>query len=115
MGGMADVLLGNPATASQLGLPSFGLQAVNASALSPVAAPLPPVAATPSLATDLQILNTDFRRWVEGQLSNKGMQVDLSPGLHDYLAHASKLGLTTPAAGAAAGDDTVQDDSETME
>lgn len=26
MGGMADVLLGNPATASQLGLPSFGLQ-----------------------------------------------------------------------------------------
>ena len=140
----------------------FG-QAVNASALSPVAAPLPPVAATPSLATDLQILNTvrpncpssvltgsvrssrqpslrmrclqDFRRWVEGQLSNKGMQVDLSPvrcdlhalllllllvtmcqqGLRDYLAHATKLGLTTPAAGAAAGDDTVQDDSETME
>ena len=66
--------------ASDLGLPSFGVQAV----------PKASATQSPSLSPMAQ-LNCAFLDWMQQQLGRAGGTLDLSPGLNDYLAHAAKL------------------------
>jgi len=89
--------------ASDLGLPSFGVQkatepAAAAAAAAPAAAApaAPAAAAAPAAqhspyAQEMLALNTQFQGWVSEQLQLPGAPHDLSPGLRNYLSHAEAL------------------------
>ena len=90
--------------ASDLGLPSFGVQkatepaAAAAAAAPAAAAPAAPAAAAAApaaqhspYAQEMLALNTQFQGWVSEQLQLPGAPHDLSPGLRNYLSHAEAL------------------------
>ena len=74
--------------ASDLGLPSFGVQkATDPAAAAPAAA----AAQHSPYAQEMLALNTQFQGWVSEQLQLPGAPHDLSPGLRNYLSHAEAL------------------------